>query len=120
MERKAVNLIWVLIGLVSVIAVVAIAVSILFGGRYINGTYGPYSMMSGGYYGMGIIMPIIGIISVIFVFVFVFFIFESLRGPEYGNQRPKSVHAEEIAKERYARGEISEAEYTTIMEKINK
>ena len=42
-----------------VVAAVAIITSILFGGRYYNGAYGPYGMI-GGFYGMGIIMPIIG------------------------------------------------------------
>ncbi len=119
MEKKVENLIWLLVGLVSVVAAVAIIVSVLFGGSYANGTYGPYAMM-GGYYGMGIVMPIVGVISVIFVIIFVFFILESLRAHERPYDYAYSGHAEEIAKERLARGEISEQEYNSIIERIRK
>jgi putative membrane protein len=119
MEKRAENLIWVLVGLVSVIAVVAIVISVLFGSHYANGTFGPYDMM-GGYYGMGIVMPIIGVISVIFVIVFVYFIVEALRGPENHYYERTTGQAEAIAKERFARGEISEQEYNSLLEKIRK
>lgn len=119
MEKKLENLIWVLVGLVSVIAAVAIITSILFGGRYAGGTFGPYGMM-GGYYGMGIIMPVIGVISVIFVIVFIFFILESLRGNEGHYGYTYTGNAEEIVKERLARGEINEQEYNAILDRIRK
>ncbi len=117
MEKRIENLIWVLIGLVAVVAAVAITTSILFGGRYYNGGYGPYGMM-GGFYGMGIIMPIIGIISVILVLIFVYFILEAIRGPVNYVHTESISRAEEIAKERLAKGEISEEEYRKIIETI--
>lgn len=119
MEKKLENLIWVLVALVSTVAAVAIIVSILFGGRYSGGTYGPFGMM-GGYYGMGIIMPVIGVISVIFVLVFIYFIFEALRGPGEEYSPAYGGRAEEIAKERLARGEISEDEYNRLIKNIRK
>ncbi len=119
MEKKAENLVWVLVGLVAVIAAVAIITSVLFGGRYTNGTFGPYGMM-GGYYGMGLIMPIIGVISVIFVIVFVFFILDALRVSERHFDSAYNFRAEEIARERFAKGEISEQEYYAMLEKLRK
>ncbi len=119
MEKKAENLVWVLVGLVAVIAAVAIITSVLFGGRYTNGTFGPYGMM-GGYYGMGLIMPIIGVISVIFVIVFVFFILDALRVSDRHFDSAYSFRAEEIARERFAKGEISEQEYYAMLEKLRK
>lgn len=117
MEKKIENLIWVLVALVSVIGAVAIIVSILFGGRYYSGTFGPYEMM-GGYYGMGIIMPVIGVISIIFVLIFIYFILESISGSNKANGVPNYGRAEEIAKERLASGEISDQEFRDIMAKI--
>ncbi|WP_156778560.1 SHOCT domain-containing protein [Thermoplasma acidophilum] len=119
MERRIENLIWVLVGLVAVVAAVAIITSILFGGRYYNGGYGPYGMM-GGFYGMGIIMPIMGIISVILVLIFIYFILEAIRGPSQYDHSENVSRAEEIAKERLARGEISEEEYRKIIETIRR
>jgi putative membrane protein len=119
MERRIENLIWVLVGLVAVVAAVAIITSVLFGGRYYNGAYGPYGMM-GGFYGMGIIMPIIGVISVILVLVFIYFIFEAVRTTEPYRPVEQTARAEEIAKERFAKGEISEAEYRQMIETIRR
>ncbi|EQB70544.1 MAG: hypothetical protein AMDU1_APLC00055G0002 [Thermoplasmatales archaeon A-plasma] len=113
------NLMWFIVALVSVVAAVTIIVSILFGGNYYNGTYGPYGMM-GGFYGMGIIMPIIGVISVILVLVFIYFIFEDVRTPEPHRPVDRMARAEEIAKERFARGEISESEYRQMIETIRR
>ncbi len=117
MEKKIENLIWVLVALVSVVGAVAIIVSILFGGHYYSGTYGPYEMM-GGFYGMGIIMPVIGVISVIFVLIFIYFIFESIGASNRNHGSAYNGRAEEIAKERFAKGEISEQEYRNLMDKI--
>lgn len=119
MERKLANLFWILITLVSIIGALAIIVSVWFGGRYYSGNYGPYNMM-GGFYGMGIIMPIIGVISLIFVLIFIFFIFGAFddRGREHVGAQ--STRAEEIAKERFAKGEISESEYNSLVERLRK
>ena len=119
MERRIENLIWVLVGLVAVVAAVAITTSILFGGRYYNGAYGSYGMI-GGFYGMGIIMLIIGVISVILVLVFIYFIFEAVRTTEPYRPVEQTARAEEIAKERFAKGEISEAEYRQMIETIRR
>ena len=119
MEKKVENLIWILVALVSAVAAVAIIIAILFGGNYYSGTYGPYGMM-GGFYGMGIIMPIIGVISVILVLVFIYFFFEAVRTPESYRPVEKAANAEEIAKERFAKGEISEEEYRQIIETIRR
>ena len=119
MEKRIENLIWILIALVSVVAAVAIIIAILLGGNYHNGTYGPFGMM-GGFYGMGIVMPIIGVISVILVIVFFYFIFEAVRTPESYRPVEKAANAEEIAKERFAKGEISEEEYRQIIETIRR
>jgi putative membrane protein len=119
MEKRVENLIWILIALVSVVAAVAIITSILFGGNYYQGTYGPYGMM-GGFYVMGIIMLIIGVISVIFVVVFIYFIFEPVRRLEPDRPIENVSRAEEIARERFAKGEISDAEYRQIIEMIRR
>ena len=119
MEKKVENLIWILVALVSAVAAVAIIIAILFGGNYYGGTYGPYGMM-GGFYGMEIIMPIIGVISVILVLVFIYFFFEAVRTPESYRPVEKAANAEEIAKERFAKGEISEEEYRQIIETIRR
>ncbi len=119
MEKKVENFVWVLVGLVAVIAAIAIIISVLFGGSYINGTFGPFGMM-GGYYGMGLIMPVIGIISIIFVIVFVIFILDAFRGSDTHFGNAHSYRAEDIARERFAKGEISEQEYYAILEKLRK
>ena len=119
MEKRVENLLWILVALVSIVAAVAIIISILFGGNYYNGTYGSFGMM-GGFYGMGILMPIIGVISVILVIVFFYFIFEAVQTPESYRPAEKAPNAEEIAKERFAKGEISEEEYRQIIETIRR
>jgi putative membrane protein len=119
MGKKIENLMWILVALVSAVVAVAIIVSILFGGNYYNGTYGSYGMM-GGFYDMGIIMPIIGMISVILVLLSIYFIFEDVRIPEPYRPVERIARAEEITKERFARGEISEAEYRQMIETIRR
>lgn len=119
MERKFGNLIWILVALVSVIAAIAIIVSILYGGGYYGGTYGPYNMM-GGFYGMGIIMPVIAVISVVFVLVFIYFIFESMGGNGRDSSASSKGRAEEIARERFARGDITEQEFNTLIENLRR
>jgi putative membrane protein len=121
MEKRIENVIWILIGLVVFVAAMAIVVSILFGADYANGTYGPYGMMgSYGFYGMGIIMPIIGAITFIFVLIFIYFFLQGVG--EHARDHPLSYHgtAEDIAKERLAKGEINETEYQRIIENLRK
>ncbi len=121
MEKKVRNLIWVLVGLVVVVAAVSITMAFLFGGRYYNGNYAPYGMMGDyGFYGFGILMPVIGVITVIFVLLFVYFIFEALRGSDRKNDTIRTSHAEDIARDRLAKGEITEDEYNRIIEALKK
>lgn len=123
MEKKVQNLIWVLVGLVVVIAAITISMAFLFRGDYNNGTYGygPFGMMgSYGFYGFGILMPVIGAITVVFVLLFVYFLIEAFGSSDkkYGNLSTGQV--EDIAKERFARGEITEEEYKKIIETLKK
>ncbi len=126
MERKVTNLLWVLISLIAVVAAISIILSFVFGGGSSSVNYGPFGMMGYGYYGMGIVMPIIGIVSVIFVIVFIYFLLDSARD---SNAQSNSVRysepggyrsPEDIARERYARGEITEEELRKIEETLRK
>ncbi|MEM0156370.1 MAG: SHOCT domain-containing protein [Thermoplasmataceae archaeon] len=124
MEAKFRNFVWIVVGLVAVMAAVSIIASILFDHSYPSsntGTYGPYWMMGYGFYGMGIIMPIVGVVSVIFVLVFLYYFFGWFRDPYDHHQSGSSASTpEDIARERLARGEISEDEYRRILELIKK
>jgi len=115
MSKRVENLIWVLIALVVVIGVIAIVSALLFGGMYRGGGF--YPAMMGGFYGMGIIMPIIGIVSVIAVIIFIYLLIEGLRSPY---EREPPYRAEYLAKERLARGEITEEEFNRIMEDLRR
>ncbi len=118
MDRKIGNLIWVLVGLVAIVAALAIAGSYFFGVGYPSGT-GAYGMMGGyGYYSMGIIMPILGAISVVFVILFIYFILDAFRDEDIRHYEPRAMTPEDIAKERLARGEITEEQYRKIIETI--
>jgi len=119
MVKKLENLIWVLLALFAIVASVGIIISVLLYGRYSGGTYGPWGLM-GGYYGMGIIMPVLGTISVIFVIVFIYFIFEALLGHDSSHGNPSSGAEGDIVKERLAKGEITDEEYLRLIEKIRR
>jgi len=119
MENKIENIIWIFVSLLAIIVTVAIVISVLFGGRYYSGGYGPYAMM-GGFYGMWIIMPVMGIILLILGMIFIYFIIETIRTPVKYNHSDDISIAEEIAKERLARGDISEEEYRRIIQNIRK
>ena len=118
MEKKIENMLWILIGLVVLVAAISIIMAAI-GGFPSNGTYGTFGMM-GGYYGMVVIMPIIGAISVIFVLVFIYFFLDMLRGTDTNHHNYESGSAENIAKERFARGEITAEEYSKIISTIRK
>jgi putative membrane protein len=55
---------------------------------------------------------------VILVLIFVYFILDAIRGPVNYVHTESISRAEEIAKERLAKGEISEEEYRKIIETI--
>ncbi|MCL4330568.1 MAG: SHOCT domain-containing protein [Candidatus Thermoplasmatota archaeon] len=116
MENKIGNLMWILVGLVAVVAAMAIIVP------YISGTFyqpGPYGMMGGyGYYPMFILMPVMGAITLVFVILFIYFLVEVFRGEEWKHSEAPGKTPEEIAKERFARGEITEEQYLRIMDTI--
>lgn len=115
MEKRIENMIWLLIGLVAIVAAVSIIVSILFGRMYGNGYFG-YGMMTG--YGFWI-MPVMGAVALVFVVVFLYFLLSALPG-----SRPIEQHAfgtaETLARERFAKGEISEEEYDSILQKLRE
>lgn len=116
MEDKIGNFMWILVGLVAVVAALAII------GAYVFGTVygpGPYGMMSGfGYYPMVILMPVMGVITLVFVILFIYFLLEAFKGEGWKYSGTPGKTAGEIAKERYAKGEITEEEYRKIMETI--
>ena len=121
MEKKIEKMIWALIGLVIVVAAVAIAMFVLFSGRYDSGSFGPYGMMGGyGFYGFGIFMPIIGVVTFIFIILFVYFLLKAMDGSDREYPMINTGSAENIAKERFARGEITEEEYNGLIEKIRR
>lgn len=120
MENRVTNLIWLMVGLVVVVAAVSVILSFVFGWGSYSGNYGPFGMMGYGYYGMGLIMPIIGAISVIFVIVFVYILIDAGRRNEWLYSNGSSATPEEIAKSRLARGEINEAEFKVIMEHLKR
>ncbi len=126
MENRGSSLLWVLVALVVAVSVISIVLALIFGRGGSYDTYGPFGMMGYGYYGMGIIMPIIGVVTAVFVVVFIFFLLDSSRGPvsnggSYTHYEPKNGKSpEDIARERFARGEISEEEFRRIKETLRK
>lgn len=119
MEKKIEKLIRALIGLVLVVAVVAITMSFLFSGRYDNGYYGSYGMMGDyGFYDFGTLMPVIGAVITIFVILLVYFLLKTPSGPDKEYIKINTRCAEDIAKERFATVEITEEEYNRLIEKI--
>ena len=121
MENESENLIWVIIGIVFVVAAVAILIFVLSGGTYYNGYNGGFGMMGGyGYYGAGIFMPVVWVISAILVVLLLYFIFVTLFSPHRDHYTIYREDAEKTAKERFARGEINEDEYHRIMNNIRK
>ena len=110
---------WIVMALIVLMAVVA-TLAAIFGGYKYNGSYVPYGMMGSGYTGMIIFMPIIGIVSVIFVLLFIYFFFEMFRDSSDNHHRDNYSDVEKIVKERYARGEISEDDYNKMISNLRK
>jgi putative membrane protein len=77
-------------------------------------------MMGGGYAGMIIFMPVIGVLSAAFVLIFIYFFFEMLRGSNSDEHASNYGQAEKIIRERYARGEISEDDYNRMISNLRK
>ncbi len=124
MEKKIWNMVWILIALVAVMATISVVMSVLFGRPYYNGSYRSFgiNMPANGYayYGIAIMMPIMAIITIIFVVIFVRFLLINIRGTYMERHNMWSNNAENIAKERLAKGEITEEEYRKIIETIRR
>jgi putative membrane protein len=122
MEKKIWNMVWILVALVAVMATISVVMAVLFRGYYYNGTYGPFNMPVNGYarIGIAIMMPIMAIITIIFVVIFVRFLFANMRGAYMERHGMWSNNAENIAKERLAKGEITEEQYEKIIETLRK
>lgn len=120
MDKNETRLLWALVVLFVVIAIISFVLSFLFRNGSYTGTYGPFGMMGSGYYGMGTIMPIVGAISVVLVLVFVYFLADALRGEPRAEQSSSGRSPEAIAKERLARGEITEDEYNGLIQRLKE
>jgi putative membrane protein len=116
------NMVWILVALVAVMATISVVMAVLFRGYYYNGAYGPFNMPVNGYarIGIAIMMPIMAIITIIFVVIFVRFLFANMRGAYMERHGMWSNNAENIAKERLAKGEITEEQYEKIIETLRK
>ena len=124
MENKIRSLFYVLIGLVFVVFSVSAVSFFLFGSRFYNGSFVPAGMSSAyGFVGIGLMVPIMAATTFIFILVFLYFIIGAFHNNEYAyhyNEPYRTNEAERIAKERFARGEITEAEYTNIIDVLRK
>ncbi len=124
MEKKIWNMVWILVALVAVMATISVVMSVIFGRPYYNGSYRSFNinMPANGYayYGIAIMMPIMAIITIIFVVIFVRFLLINIRGTYMERHNMWSNNAENIAKERLAKGEITEEEYRKIIETIRR
>ncbi|MHB1707857.1 MAG: SHOCT domain-containing protein [Thermoplasmataceae archaeon] len=119
MDKKVENFLWLFAGIVVVIAAAGIILSMFFRGVYAGNSYAQFGMMGGyGYNGIGVFMPIIAVISVIFAMILIFLILGAFSNPQYSSTN--SIEAIEIAKQRFARGEVSEEEYDRIIKTIGK
>ena len=122
MEKKIWNMVWILVALVAVMATISVVMAVLFRGYYYNGAYEPFNMPVNGYarIGIAIMMPIMAIITIIFVVIFVRFLFANMRGAYMERHGMWSNNAENIAKERLAKGKITEEQYEKIIETLRK
>jgi len=116
MKSTAEKIVWIIVGLIVVVAAIGIISFVIVGrnGIYPHGTY----FMMGGFplYAAYIIMPIMAAVSILVVFLFLYFIIGLFRGTKM--EINNTTKAEDILKERYARGEISLDEYNKMMEQI--
>lgn len=120
MEKKTLDVMWVLIGLIAAFVSIGIIALTVFGGPFYGSGYYASGMMGYGFYGMGIFMPVILAFSVILVIVFVYFLVGLFRQPVATGHASSMENAAEIARQRYARGEIQEEEYRTMMENLRR
>ena len=108
MRNQTEKLIWVIIGIIAIIAVLSLIPQLLYRG---NTTPAGYGMMGGyPYYGMYIFMPVMAVVSVLVIFLFIYFLTESVHETGFARDHGEP-DAMEILRRRYARGEINENEY---------
>ncbi len=114
------RLIWILLAMVIVVIGIAVAMSVFYGGHYasVNYTY-PYGMMA-GYSGAWIFFPVAMMIGFVFVILIIYFLVSTAMGAGHSHFDWNEDNPEKIAKERYARGEINEEEYTRIINTLRK
>ncbi|WP_393970856.1 SHOCT domain-containing protein [Oxyplasma meridianum] len=116
MKSTAEKIVWIIVGLIVVFAAIGTISFAVFGrnGMYPHGT----DFVMGGFpiYAAYIVMPIMAAVSILVVFLFLYFIIVVFRRTETLDHN--STKAEEILKERYARGEISLDEYKSMIEHI--
>ena len=112
------KIIWIIVALIGAIAVTSIVSFAIYGRYGYTYGFGPYGMMGGfPFYGMYIIMPIMAVISILVVILFFRYIFGAM-GDHMGYSWNERSRAEDILKERYARGEISQEEFNRMMENL--
>ncbi|BAB60618.1 TVG1527611 [Thermoplasma volcanium GSS1] len=118
MDKKVENFAWLLIGIIALIAVVVFVYSIFAGGTFYSFGYGP-RVIVGGLFGWWLIMPIFAFFVMIF---FVIMMFSSHGHDHWHNNRMdfKRSRAEDIARERFAKGEITEDQYNRIINEIRR
>ncbi|WP_297215517.1 SHOCT domain-containing protein [Thermoplasma sp.] len=104
--------IWALIAMIALVVILSVIPTIYYGVGYRGFGYG---MMGYPYYGMYIFMPIMAIISILVIVLFIYLFFGAFSGIHDYDDR-----AEEILKERYARGEISKEEYEKRLEDLRR
>ncbi len=118
MDKKIGNLLWVLVGFIAIVIAAAVIFSMYSGGGYNGGNY-----VNNGYYmmgGSGIAMPLIGVVAVVFFLIFLYYMFSASGTHREGQYAPYLNGAEEIAKARLARGEITEGEYQKMVTILRK
>lgn len=114
------RLIWILLAMVIIVIGIAVAMSVVYGGHYASGNYTyPFGMMA-GYAGAWIFFPVAMVIGFVFVVLIIYFLVGTAMGTSHSHFDWNAGTPEQIAKERYARGEINEEEYTRIINNLRK
>ncbi len=118
METK--RIIWLIVGLAVFVMALSLLSFFLYGRFDMNNYYsGPHPPVVNGFPTIiaFIIMPVMAIISILILILFVRFIIRMARGDSY-NKNMVYGNSEEILRERYAKGEISEEEYKAMLNNL--
>lgn len=114
METK--KIIWMIFGLAVFVLAISMISFFLYGRFNMNEYYANGYYMNGFPYRIAyIIMPVMAVISILILILFIKFIMKMVKIKEYNNGYDRS---EAILKERYARGEISEEQYKTMLNNL--